>query len=553
MTRLYIILLLFSNIFSAQQRTYFNEEWEATTKANASYYRETSKEGKLIRIKDFFINGNLQMDGLASSIKNGEEIFEGEVKWYFQDGKIEKIANFKNGKQEGVLKEYDESGQIISDLAYANNGEYSGKVYFYKDKDFAYNKIQEWKDSELILEIEYDQDITLARKEIYTTPERDKETKFYDEKGTYLGTFIGDKEGRYNGIYVEYFYHPMRVKSITDYFDFNQIQKEKAYFSNNQLKFEYSKKGDTGFKVFYNKSGQKIAELKYIKPETSNWDVSAFDGTQLYYFDGDLSDIVSTKVVLRNGDFVVVENYYENSELKEKVTYLEKDMVDKREFFNKNGSKRFEIKYRNNKPYSGTEENDRGYVFTYKEGEVINQQFYNYKDIMEYEKTYNEEKQIYEGKVFTRDQGLPKYTYTTQNYEPRFGFSGELVSFIKGKEFSRATFEDGELKNGIAIMDNEGQRVDFERKGDILNLKYYDSENIKVIKEKNIKISEIDHYAKRLVENNFFDVYNHWKQKTELDGTEGYTEDVTIYKVGNTDDINNNVQRAEVATPKPQK
>jgi len=108
-----ILLLIFSKFIFAQNRIYFDENFEVTTKAKMVYYRETSKDGNLIKIKDFYKNGKLQFEGLAHDSTPNEEIFEGEVKWYYPDGKIESIKNYYNGKEVGVQEDFDEKGRVI--------------------------------------------------------------------------------------------------------------------------------------------------------------------------------------------------------------------------------------------------------------------------------------------------------------------------------------------------------------------------------------------------------------------------------------------------------
>jgi hypothetical protein len=79
-------------------------------------------------------------------------------------------------------------------------------------------------------------------------------------------------------------------------------------------------------------------------------------------------------------------------------------------------------------------------------------------------------------------------------------------------------------------MNNKGQRVGFQRKGAVLNLKYYNKNNTVVIKERNIKITELG-ACKRIHENDLFSTYGNWKEKIKKDGTEGYTEDCREYKL----------------------
>ncbi len=76
-----LALVLSINVY-AQEKTYFDENWEKTTQENMEYYRETTPKGKLTLIKDFYKNGTLQMEGLASDTTPSNEVFEGKVTWY---------------------------------------------------------------------------------------------------------------------------------------------------------------------------------------------------------------------------------------------------------------------------------------------------------------------------------------------------------------------------------------------------------------------------------------------------------------------------------------
>ncbi|MGL6125763.1 MAG: membrane-binding protein, partial [Chryseobacterium artocarpi] len=75
-----LALVLSINVY-AQERTYFDENWDKTTKENMEYYRETTAKGKLTLIKDFYKNGTLQMEGLASDTTPSNEVFDGKVTW----------------------------------------------------------------------------------------------------------------------------------------------------------------------------------------------------------------------------------------------------------------------------------------------------------------------------------------------------------------------------------------------------------------------------------------------------------------------------------------
>ncbi|QPQ50685.1 hypothetical protein H3Z85_14780 [Chryseobacterium indologenes] len=77
-TSAFIALVLSMNVYG-QEKTYFDENWEKTTQDKMEYYRESTSKGKLTLIKDFYKNGTLQMEGLASDTTPGNEVFDGKV------------------------------------------------------------------------------------------------------------------------------------------------------------------------------------------------------------------------------------------------------------------------------------------------------------------------------------------------------------------------------------------------------------------------------------------------------------------------------------------
>lgn len=132
---LIIALISAYSVTFAQERIYFDENWEATTKDHMVYYRETSKQGNLILLKDYYKNGTLQFEGLASDVTPNHEVYEGKVTWYFPDGKPEKIAEYVKGVPIGVSKMFDVHGRIVEDSIYNKEGRYDGTSYLYKNTD----------------------------------------------------------------------------------------------------------------------------------------------------------------------------------------------------------------------------------------------------------------------------------------------------------------------------------------------------------------------------------------------------------------------------------
>ena len=66
-----------------------------------------------ILIREYHDNGNLATELPAN----------GEAKTYYENGKVKESIPIKNGKREGVGKEYDETGKVIKETLYRNDKE----------------------------------------------------------------------------------------------------------------------------------------------------------------------------------------------------------------------------------------------------------------------------------------------------------------------------------------------------------------------------------------------------------------------------------------------
>ena len=86
------LLLLFLSIiplcFWAQEKIYIDGVGNPTTKEKAKFYRIISQQADRYHIKDFFLDGKLQMDAYATKkdFRSIEE-FVGKFSFYFEDGK----------------------------------------------------------------------------------------------------------------------------------------------------------------------------------------------------------------------------------------------------------------------------------------------------------------------------------------------------------------------------------------------------------------------------------------------------------------------------------
>ncbi|HEX7413416.1 MAG TPA: TonB family protein [Bacteroidia bacterium] len=153
--------LIFNSFCFAQTDTlYYNQDWEGSTKENASFYRLIKKENNLFLVEDHYKNNVLQMSGSFSSLNpelyegyfkyysekgllNKEGLFtknveEGEWKLYYDDGKPLRVENYLNGNLEGNLKSYYPNGQLRRDEDYKSGKLLKGKCYTPAGKDTAF-------------------------------------------------------------------------------------------------------------------------------------------------------------------------------------------------------------------------------------------------------------------------------------------------------------------------------------------------------------------------------------------------------------------------------
>ena len=454
MKNLYILvfILIFSSL-SAQERIYLNENWRPTTKEKASFYRETSKEGKLIRIKDFYINGKLQMEGLASKIEVGDEVLEGEIKWFDEEGNLEKVGNYKNGKRIGVEKEFYPDGRISKEDFPKLNGEIHATEYVYKDQTGGYNKFTEWKDGHMI-ETTYDEDIKLIR-DVQIGVE---DFEFYDEKGKLIGKLNDDYSKGKNGTEVLYFYNPMKVKDVLQYKDGQQIS-SKSYFPNGVLEREINSIGTIGTFKKYDRSGKLIAQNTSQVTEEGSFPI---DGTYALeeYLDetGNLS-YVKRFATYKDGKIVNRKFFYENGKIETEETPKEVTR------YKLDGSVQHTMLYQNEKPFDGVEIIDNKAIIKYKNAKLLFLEYYiDELKTLGYNVIFNDKINRYEQKIFdgNSDYKLLKYLVTTKEAES-YEDEGAIITYQNGKPIAEAVLKNELLQSGkVIFFDDKKAKTIFE-------------------------------------------------------------------------------------------
>ncbi len=174
-TFLILLLSIASNLMAQKDTLYFNAVWNKTTKQNAEFYRPMplKKVGDMYQIKDYYINGNLQMEGLITH--PAKEIYHGKAIWYYKNGNKEQEFTYKNGERNGLSKTYFKDGSSKTKGTYKNDKAFDGTF----ESCCPYTYIDEFKNGNRIAGYRY-----------Y------KDTKVIAEKS------IKDKEGHTNKIIV---------------------------------------------------------------------------------------------------------------------------------------------------------------------------------------------------------------------------------------------------------------------------------------------------------------------------------------------------------------
>ncbi len=128
-----VLILLVSLIFiqaSAQKikRIYFDSTWKECSKKHAMYYREKPvqpEHDSLFLVKDFFLNGQVQMEGHFSSFK--PERKQGHFMYYYQNGQKSSETDYVNDLYNGKRENWYADGNKL-ELAWYINGKANGKA-----------------------------------------------------------------------------------------------------------------------------------------------------------------------------------------------------------------------------------------------------------------------------------------------------------------------------------------------------------------------------------------------------------------------------------------
>lgn len=433
----------------AQDTLYFDEDWRETSNGKHAYYRPLplKKEGELLLLRDYYKNGQLQMQGYIKA--SNPEIYVGDIYWYDENGFDTGMRQYKNKSSFKELSYYYPDGSLWQKITYSNTGE--------KEKIITYIDGQ-------IVATGY-----ISPSEIFSgTFSYGQPIKHYEYKET-------DEDS-----------HPRTVANAPMLSE-NKKQESNFYFiivfwdngnKASETKVTYTSYGSTTevYKKTWNKEGKLISERKYdletpspsyIEQEyyTKNYLATRIQETTPYK-NGEKHGV---SIVYNNNGDTLYRSIFKQDELQEVNIYQDNTPVQKNA-------------YQNNNPYDG--------VFTEEMGGVT--------------KEFNLRKGIKVGKEILKEKDSEKILAegVYQNGQPwdgTFFNEGDLFEILQYKNgiqegvqraFSNLYFEhikeEFEMKNGL----RDGYRRIYDEDS-LVNESVYENDQIVsgTIQEDNMKLT----------------------------------------------------------------
>ena len=112
----------------SEKKWYYSPKWHRNNEVFGYYLTDkTRPEPQMVFIKEFFINGNLRIEGTTLKGKK-----HGKYKTYYQNGQIQCDCNYRFGLQDSTQVNHFDNGQVMVVFNY-HDGNEDGKTVYYFD------------------------------------------------------------------------------------------------------------------------------------------------------------------------------------------------------------------------------------------------------------------------------------------------------------------------------------------------------------------------------------------------------------------------------------
>lgn len=138
------IFIIFSSsimLSYGQDTLYFDAEWKETSKSNHAYYRPLplKRVGELVLLKDFYKNGNMQMQGYVHA--NNHDKYVGDIYYYDENGFDIVYRQFDNKTKTKELTYYHTGGDIWQQITYNDFGKKASIKSYLNGKELTHARI----------------------------------------------------------------------------------------------------------------------------------------------------------------------------------------------------------------------------------------------------------------------------------------------------------------------------------------------------------------------------------------------------------------------------
>ncbi|WP_405398320.1 hypothetical protein [Maribacter sp. Asnod2-G09] len=489
-----LLFLVFSAHITAQKDTlYFDADWHRTEKASAAFFRPVplEKEGDLYHVKDYFISGNIQMDGYWSNLE--DETNQGKVQWYHENGQLLESRQYTDDILNGESIVYSKNGFLRAKGEYKNGHGWEG-TFIHPCCFNGYIPI--YKEGKHIgQQMFYENSDQLAQEKLQQNDSIDI-TIYFDKKGKKIGrneyvnrnikngmlaTFFINKED--DAIGLEDYMHFKNGKLYGEYATFSDdgtlfskvdYKDDRPYngtvFSYSNLKTYVNGKLE-GKEIGYSRN--KVAITKGINKDGEHWEGEFVDNYE---------NIISS---YKEGSLDGKQTTFYSDSLKQVKAYEHIQNHDKNgesAYFLKDGKEYAKGIYKDHKPWNGTFYNPYSLFFSsYKDGKKHGS-FIQYNSEGEIEEQQEYENDLLTGKVYSNlidgdiceciyKKGEP-YTgqvcnnYTRTHYENgltvkiddfKFDYENDSIVFI-----GDTSYENGIISAQTVVAEDKTYAITFK-------------------------------------------------------------------------------------------
>lgn len=202
-------------------------------------YKDGKQDGVVKQYEDLVVTSEL-------TYENG--LLNGSFKTYYKNGQLHEEGTYKNASnrdaiqfRDGIYRSYDEQGNLYMESEY-------------KDGKPASNYTQSSEEQDYIRELKYQSE---------RCKNQNGENKVFFNAGPVMTKFIC-KDGKLNGLYEEY-YLSGSIRSRLMYVDGNREGQFQVFFESGKIETEGTYKNDKPIETFkyYNEDGSLKLEYKY--------------------------------------------------------------------------------------------------------------------------------------------------------------------------------------------------------------------------------------------------------------------------------------------------